>query len=201
MVHGGDGADGAGGELQEHGDLEVKTTFGRRRAASSAWVLALSGLVMLPVTAGADDPPVIEHQPSPCTVPDKAISLCASVTDDGQVAKARIYFRPAGEKFYSFVDMVFGGINFCGTLPAPREGKIKVIEYYVQATDDQFQAQRTSTYQMNVQAEGQCEFPPLEKEAARAAAVRIYATNKRQGKKPPDGFQTTGVSFIPLPDH
>jgi hypothetical protein len=163
----------------------------------------LAGLLLLGFAArsAADDPPHIEHQPSPCTIPEKPISLCATVTDDGQVAKARIYFKPAGDKFYSFVEMVFGGINFCGTLPAPHEGKVKVIEYYVQATDDQFQAQRTSTYQMNVQPEGQCEFPPLEKDPARGAAVRVYATNKKQGKKTPEGFQATGVSFIPLPDH
>jgi hypothetical protein len=151
-------------------------------------------------TAGADDPPVIEHQPSPCTVPNRAISLCASVTDDGQVAKARIYFRRAGEKFYAFVDMVFGGINFCGTLPAPLQDRAKAIEYYVQATDDQFQAQRTSTYQMNVQPQGVCEFPPIEKDQSRATAITVYATNKKQGKKLDKAFQPEGVTFVPLPD-
>ena len=65
--------------------------------------------------------------------------------------------------------MTFGGINYCGTLPAPREGKLKVIEYYVQAVDDAFQAQRTSTFQLSVVPEGKCEFPPIEKDAKRAA--------------------------------
>ena len=161
--------------------------------------LSLLGALLSPF-ARADEPPVIEHQPSPCTIPDKAVSLCASVTDDGQVAKARIYFRAAGDKFYSFVDMAFGGINFCGTLPPPRGGKLETIEYYVQATDDQFQAQRTSTYQMTVQPEGVCEFPPIEKDATRSASVKVFATNKKQGKKLPDAFQSPGVSFIPIPD-
>jgi len=169
---------------------------GRRRSLAMA-VLVLAAL---PGFTSADDPPVVEHQPSPCTVPERPISLCASVTDDGQVAKARIYFRRAGEKFYGFVDMVFGGINFCGTLPAPRQDKIKAIEYYVQATDDEFQAQRTSTYQMNVQPQGVCEFPPVEKDASRAAAIRVYATNKKQGKKLDKAFQAEGVTFVPLPD-
>ncbi len=146
----------------------------------------------------ADDPPEIEHQPAPCTVPGKAISLCATVTDDNQVAKARIYFKPAGEEFYSFVDMTFGGINYCGTVPAPREGAVKVIEYYIQAVDDQYQAKRTSTFQMNVQAEGVCEFPPVERDQAKAASIVVYATNKKQGKKIHDAFANPGVNFVPV---
>ena len=55
----------------------------------------------------------------PCTIPDQPFTLCATVTDDGEVARARVYFKPESEKFYSFVDMVFGGIEFCGTLPPP----------------------------------------------------------------------------------
>jgi hypothetical protein len=44
-----------------------------------------------------------------------------------------------------------------------------------------------------------CEFPPLEKDAAKAAAVRVIATNRKQGKKLDDGFNPTGVTFVPLP--
>ena len=150
------------------------------------------------VSGAAAEEPDVAHQPSPCTVPGKPISLCASVTDDGQVAKARIYFRPAGEKFYSFVDMAFTGINFCGTLPAPREGKTQALDYYVQGVDDQFETRRTSTYQLNVQPEGICEFPPLEKEASRAAAITVYATSPEQGKKLPGAFVSKGVTFVPV---
>ncbi len=89
-----------------------------------------------PLGVLADEPPSIEHHPVACTVSGKAISLCAAISDDQNVSAARVYFRRAGEDFYSFVDMSFGGINYCGTLPAPREGKLKVIEYYVQAVDD-----------------------------------------------------------------
>jgi hypothetical protein len=142
--------------------------------------------------------PAVEHQPVPCTVPDKPISLCANVTDDGQVAAARVYFRSSGEKFYSYVDMSFGGLNFCGTLPAPRAGKVQSIDYYMPAVDDQYESQRTSTFQMVVQPEGTCEFPPLEKDAARAAAIVVKATNPKQGKKLPEEFQAAGVSFVPV---
>jgi hypothetical protein len=162
-----------------------------RRAGYFAAVLLCAG-------AAAAESPTVEHQPVPCTIPGKPISLCASITDDNQVAKARVYFRAAGEKFYSFVEMAFGGINFCGTLPAPRERKVEAIEYYVQGVDDEYDAQRTSTFQMNVLPEGVCEFPPVEKDAARAAAIVVHATNARQGKKLDDAFVAAGVSFVPV---
>ena len=103
------------------------------------------------------------------------------------MAVARIYFRRAGEDYYAFVPMAFTGVSYCGTLPAPRE-KAKAIEYYVQAVDDSYQPQRTSTFRLPVQPEGVCEFPPVEKDAAKAAAIKVYATNRKQGKKLDDGF-------------
>jgi hypothetical protein len=156
-------------------------------------------LLILPVAfARADDPPAVEHQPALCTVPEKPLSLCAAISDDGNVATTRLYFRRAGEDYYGFVNMVFTGVSYCGTLPAPRE-KTKAIEYYIQAVDDNYQPQRTSTFRLSVQPEGVCEFPPLEKDAARAAAIKVLATNRKQGKKLDDGFDPTGVTFVPLP--
>ena len=154
--------------------------------------LALA-LVTLPCVVRAEAPR-IEHQPAPCSIPGRPISLCATVTDDAQVARARLYFRPAGDKFYSYVDMEFGGISYCGTLPAPREGKLKAIDYYVQAVDEQFEPARTSTYQLAVQPEGVCEFPAVEQDAARAGAIVVHTTNRKQGKKLPDGFMAAGVT-------
>jgi len=157
--------------------------------ATGAWLAA--------ATLSAE-PPSVEHQPSPCTVPDTAVTLCATITDDGQIAKSRVYFRSAGDKFYSFVDMVFGGLSFCGTIPGPRGGKVKTVEYYIQAVDDQYESTRTSTFQMVVQPEGACEFPPVEKDPAKVAAITVYATHKDQGRKLPEGFQAGGVSFVPV---
>jgi hypothetical protein len=167
-----------------------------RRAAPC--LLLLGPLLLAPLAARADDPPSVEFQPTPCSVPDKPIRLCASVADDNQVGAARIYFRPAGEKYFSFVDMAFGGINYCGTIPAPREGKVKTLEYYVQAMDNAYQAQRTSTYQLAIQAEGVCQFPPVETDAARVSSIKVYATSDKQGKKLPDEFSETGVTFVPV---
>ena len=152
----------------------------------------------LPLAAAADDPPVVDHQPVPCTLAGKAISLCASVSDDNEVAKARVYFRRSGEDYYNFVDMQFTGTSYCGTLPAPLEGKVAAVEYYIQAVDSAYQPTRTSTYQLNVQAEGVCEFPPIEKDAAKAASIKVFATHKKQGKKLDEAFSSAGVTFVPI---
>ena len=155
-------------------------------------------LLLLPAAlARGDDPPAVEHQPALCTVPDKPLSLCAAISDDGNVATARLYFRRAGEDYYASVSMAFTGVSYCGTIPGPRE-KTKAIEYYVQAVDDNYQPQRTSTFRLPVQPEGVCEFPPLEKDVAKAAAIRVTGTNRKQGKKLDDGFNPTGVTFVPL---
>lgn len=160
--------------------------------------LAPALVLLTAAAAAANEPPVVEHQPLLCTVPDKPISICAAVSDDSNVAVARVYFKRQGDEFYAFVQMAFTGVNYCGTLPAPRE-KAKTVEYYVQATDDAYQTQRTSTFRLPVQPEGACEFPPVETDAARAAAIKVYATNRKQGRKLDDAFGLVGVTFVPLP--
>jgi len=158
--------------------------------------IAVAALLLAPAAARADDPPTVEHQPALCAVPDKPLSLCAAISDDGSIATARLYFRRAGEDFYAYVAMAFTGVSYCGTLPAPLS-RTKAIEYYVQAVDDAYQPTRTSTFRLPVQPEGVCEFPPLEKDAARAAAIKVFATNRKQGRKLDDGFQAAGVTFVP----
>jgi len=164
----------------------------RRRVAAAAAVLAVALL------ATADDAPVVEHQPLPCSVPEKPIAICATASDDNEVARVRAHFRRQGADFYSYVELNFTGLNHCGTLPGPRDGKVTAIEYYVQAVDDQYQITRTSTYQINVQPEGVCEFPPVEKDPQRAKSIKVFATNKKQGRKLDDAFVSTGVSFVPV---
>jgi hypothetical protein len=163
------------------------------RAASTL----AAGLLLLAVTASAaNQPPDIDHTTFKCTLSNRGISLCATVTDDTQVAKSRIFFRRGGDTFFSFVEMTFGGMSFCGVLPAPREGKVRLVQYYIQAIDDQFESQRTSTYDLQVMVEGACEFPPVVKETP--PSITVYATNQKQGKKLPDGFDPTGVTFVPI---
>jgi len=159
--------------------------------------LALALVLLLPAPARADDAPAVEHQPAPCTVPDRPVSLCAAISDDGSVAAARVYFRRAGQTYFSYVNMAFTGVSYCGTVPGPR-AKAKAIEYYVQAVDDKYQPTRTSTFRLAVEPEGACEFPPLEKDAAKAASIRAFATNAKQGKKLDDAFVEAGVAFVPV---
>ncbi|PYQ19417.1 MAG: hypothetical protein DMF79_12600 [Acidobacteria bacterium] len=92
--------------------------------------------------------------------------------------------------------MAFAGVSYCGTIPGPREGKVKAIEYYLQAVDDQFQPTRTSTFHMIVQPEGVCEFPPLEKDPKKANTIKVFATNRKQGTKLDSAFVQTGVTFV-----
>jgi hypothetical protein len=159
--------------------------------------LLAPALVLTAALAAANDPPAIDHFPALCTVADKPISLCASISDDGNVAVARLYFRREGEDYYSFVQMTFTGVSYCGTLPAPRE-KAKTIEYYVNAVDDSYEPARTSTFRLPIKPEGVCEFPPVI-EAAKAGAIKVFATNRKQGKKLDDSFAVAGVTFVPLP--
>jgi hypothetical protein len=62
-----------------------------QRVGNPARRLVAMGVTALVLSASAssrlraDDPPAIEHQPAPCTIPNQAISLCASVSDDGTV--------------------------------------------------------------------------------------------------------------------
>jgi hypothetical protein len=160
--------------------------------------LLAPALVLLSSTlAVANDPPAIECQPALCTVAEKPISVCAAISDDGSVAVARIYFRRVGEDYYSYVPMTFTGVSYCGTLPAPHE-KAKAIEYYVNAVDDSYQPSRTSTFRLPIQPEGVCEFPPVV-DPAKAPAIKVFATNRKQGKKLDDAFAPAGVTFVPLP--
>lgn len=159
--------------------------------------LLMAALLLSAPAVRADDPPSIEHTPASCTDANKAVYLCAAISDDQNVSAARLYFRKAGDDYYSFVNMAFGGINYCGILPAPREGKVRTIEYYVQAVDDQFQPKRTSTFQLRVLSAGQCEFPQVVK-GNQPLAIKVFATHKKQGAKLDDAFDRLGVTFVPL---
>jgi hypothetical protein len=164
--------------------------------------LSVLGVAVLASAAGtpafANDPPSVEHQPAQCTVAAKPIELCASVLDDGDIAKVRTYFRKAGEKDYFVSEMKFEGARFCATLPATRDGKLKTLEYYIQAIDTEYESKRTSTYQLQIQSETECGFPAVQKDAKKAAAITMQATSPKQGSKIPDYLDATGVTFVPV---
>jgi len=164
----------------------------RRGMPLHAWF----GVGLIVATAGADEAPGLQHQPVPCTVPRERSLLCATITDDLGVASARLYFRPAGERYFSWVAMTFDGLRFCGALPAPRENKAKALEYYMYAVDETYQSARTSTYRMQVEPESLCEFPPIARATEPGASLVVHATHKKQGRKLHDAFDSGGVSFV-----
>jgi hypothetical protein len=51
---------------------------------------------------------------------------------------------------------------------------------------------------LSVVPEGRCEFPPVEKDPKRAAAIKVFATNKKQGARLDDAFDRLGVAYVPL---
>lgn len=148
--------------------------------------------------AFANDPPLVEHQPAQCSIVSKPIELCASVLDDGDIAKVRTYFRRPGDKEYLVSEMVFEGARFCTTLPGVKAGKLKSLEYYIQATDTEYESKRTSTYQLQIQGSEDCAFPALQKDPKKAAAITVLATSAKQGTKVPDYLEPAGVTFVPM---
>ena len=145
----------------------------------------------------ANDPPDVQFQPPECSVLEKPIELCATVLDDGDIAKVRTYFRRPGEKEYVVAEMAFEGTKFCTTLPAVKEGKLKSLEYYIQAIDTEYESKRTSTYQLQMQTESECGFPAVQKDPKKAAAIKVFATSAKQTKLP-DYLDATGVTFVPV---
>ena len=153
----------------------------------------LSGVPVL-----ANEPPLVEFQPPQCSTVGKPIELCATVLDDGDIARVRTYFRRPGEKEYFISEMKFEGASFCTTLPGVKPKKLRSLEYYIQAFDTEFESRRTSTYQMQIQAEGECAFPAEQKDPEKAKEILVHATSKKQGNKVPDYLDPTGVTFVPL---
>jgi hypothetical protein len=141
---------------------------------------------------------VVEHQPAQCSIVSKPTELCASVLDDGDIAKVRAYFRRPGEKEYLISEMKFEGARFCTTLPGVKAGKLRSLEYYLQAVDTEYESKRTSTYQIQIQTEDECAFPAVQKDAKKAAAILVQATSAKQGSKIPDYLEPAGVTFVPV---
>jgi len=159
---------------------------------------ALLALVLCaPWPAFAQESPDVQHQAAYCTVPDHPIRICAVIQDDGEVVKARAYFRAEGREYFSIVDMELLEDQYCATLPAPRAGKTKAVEYYIQAIDDEYMPQRTVPFVLELQEPEVCGFPPVESDPARAAAITVLATNRRQGDELDDRFVRDGVRFVP----
>jgi hypothetical protein len=157
-------------------------------------------LVVLSLAAVANgsraDEPLIDHQPVVCSLPEKNPRICTYVADDGEVKKARVYFRAEKQEAFYWSEMAFDGIQYCATLPAAKS-KVRNVDYYIWAIDDAFESQRTRTFTISVAPETPCEYPVFDEDPERISNLTIYATSPKQGDSIED-FEKEGiVRFVP----
>jgi hypothetical protein len=159
-------------------------------------MVVVAALLEASVRADASAPPLIHHEPRRCTVAGQPIGVCAIMTANKGIVGARIYFRRAGEKFFSYVEMSFSPVGYCGTLPAPLAGKTPTIEYYLEENDNEDQSRRSEPYPVEVKDPGACPSTPQEKDPAYHGKIKVFATEVKQGRRLPKGFDPAGVTFV-----
>src|SRR5258708_37353353 len=74
-------------------------------------------------------------------VAEKFPQLEARIVEPEVISRARVKFRGEGGPWY-FVNMTRSGEVFTGVLPKPKKS-LKMIRYYIEATDRQFRVNRT----------------------------------------------------------
>jgi hypothetical protein len=162
------------------------------RALIAVLVLLSSAAVVLA------EEPVIDHQPVVCSLPGKNPRICSYVADDGEVKRARVYFRAKGKELYYWTEMAFDGIQYCATLPIA-ERSVRGVEYYIWAIDDNFEAGRTRTYTISLVPEAPCEYPVFDDDPQRCSSLVVNATSPKQGSKVSD-FSPQGIArFVAVP--
>jgi hypothetical protein len=137
--------------------------------------------------------PLIDHQPLPCSLPGEHPRICATIADDGTIERAKVYFRPAGEPAYYWVEMELDFRQFCATLPVP-EASLRKVEYHVWAVDDELEVKRTTDFEMVVDPDRACPSPSVDRDPERTSSIVVHATTRKQGKKL-RGFVAEGVEF------
>lgn len=143
-----------------------------------ALVLGLAGSLASPLEA--QEEPTIDHQPVECTVPGKHTRICASVLDDGEVKRVRVYFRAERQDAYYWSAMSFDGIQFCSTLPIAKNS-VRSIDYYVWAVDDEFQITRTRPHEIRMGKGTPCSYPVVDEDPVRTQNLVVNATSDKQG--------------------
>jgi hypothetical protein len=145
--------------------------------------------------SGADEP-LVDHQPVVCSLPEKNARVCTYIADDGEVKKARVYFRAENQEAFYWSEMAFDGIQYCATLPVAKS-KVRNVDYYIWAIDNDFESQRTRTFTISVDPDVPCEYPVFDEDQQRIADITVYATSPKQGDSIKD-FEKEGiVRFVP----
>ncbi len=155
-------------------------------------VAALVAVASVSVTAYAQGGIAIDHKAVECIVQGKFPKMNSCFAPSGDVARARVYFRPEGVESWYYVDMKSDAPCLAGVLPRPRKELVgKHINYYVHATDKSFNEARTTEYSpIVVNAESECKDKPVAPFLSKAS-VQVFPGL-------PAGMAAGGAATLPI---
>ncbi len=122
-------------------------------------------------------PPIVTHSPILLQPNDQAISITASVTDDGSIIGVQLQYRRGGEANFTPVDMTLvSGNNYQANIPATVVTS-RGLEYFITATDvDLVQSRQPLTGVFSVQIQVTSEIKPTaQPNGSAAAAYRLIS--------------------------
>ncbi len=155
-------------------------------------VAALVTVASIPMIASAQGGMAIDHKAVECIVQGKFPKMNSCFAPAGDVARARVYFRPEGVESWYYVDMKSDAPCLAGVLPRPRKELVgKHINYYVHATDKSFNEARTTEYNpIVVDKESECKDKPIAPYLSKAS-VQVFPGL-------PAGMAAGGAATLPI---
>jgi hypothetical protein len=155
-------------------------------------VAAFVAFASVPARAPAQSGIAIEHKAVECIVAGKFPKMSSCFAPSGDVARARVYFRPEGVESWYYVEMKSDAPCLAGVLPRPRKELVgKHVDYYVQATDRGFNEARTAEYNpLVVDSESECKDKPVAPYLSKAS-VQVFPGL-------PAGFAAGGAATLPI---
>ena len=150
-------------------------------------LIAAAGPFAAPLHAAVN----VQHQAVGCLLADAHPRLEARFEPEGEVARARVFFRAAGTPHWYSVEMGRQAGLWSGVLPKPKRSTPR-IEYYLEATDKAFVPARTSEHAAEVATgPGACrKDAPL---AASLPSARVVVTAAAGAPAVPAGFLEVGL--------
>jgi hypothetical protein len=133
----------------------------------------------------------VQHDGVGCVLAENHPRLEARITPEGEVARARVFFRTAGTPHWYSVEMTSRAGSWTGVLPKPKASTVR-IEYYLEATDKVFAPARTpDRIAVVVQGPAACQKDAVM--AASAPAARVVVTAAAGAPSVPAGFLNAGL--------
>jgi len=131
---------------QEEFDLTDVYTLGDLTGETHVWITFIFTSDVSSTSAGAflDDivvrkevtnaPPMITHTPVSSATASQDLAIAATITDDGGVTGATLYYRRSGQTGFTATAMSPSGNQYSGIIPGT-EVVSPGVEYYLSATD------------------------------------------------------------------